>query len=137
MGLFSRSFTRDPAKALGRDTKDRDYRLTACPVITSDRMVVLVDVSVRLKVAPDWPFGYDEAEEPTIHAVVVMMLRFLGEETTADDLLVGRQHVVQTVEKAFALAPVASGIERRVTAVDVRRHDPAAPPMAHEFRVLG
>jgi hypothetical protein len=128
--------TRDPAKALGRDTHDREYVLTSCPVVAADQVVLLVDLSVHLSVRADWPFGYDPAEEPAIHAVVVMMLRMLAEETASAELLVGRARVVESVEKALAFAPVASGLDRRVTTVEVRPHDPSGPRMNSDFRVV-
>jgi hypothetical protein len=129
-------FSRDPAKALGRDRHDREYVLTSCPVIAADQVLLHVDVAVRFSVQTDWPFGWDPAEERTIDAIVVMMLRMLAEGTPSDELLVSRTRVVETVEKALAFAPVGSGLDRQVTTVEVRRPDPADGKMEHAFSVV-
>lgn len=134
MGLFS-------PQAPARDMRDRDYLLTDCPVVAQDDMVILIDVTVRLAVRgarhdDDFVWGYDPAEEPTMHAVCVLVLRLLGRSVPSDELLVGRARVVEAVEQGFSFAPVGSGVEARVLSVEVRPYDPTALSARHEFRRL-
>jgi hypothetical protein len=134
MGLFSRSSS-------DVDLRDRDYVLTGCPVVAQDERVVLVDLTVRLTVRParedeHVPLGYDAADERTVHAVCVLTLRLLAESVLSDELLVGRARVVEAVEHALAFTPV-TGVDARVTDVEVRPHDPAGAFLQHEFRIVG
>jgi hypothetical protein len=134
MGLFSRAPT---SHAGPGDTRDRDYILTGCPLVTADDLVVLVDLTVRLTVRPDEQWGHDPADERAIHAVVVLVLRLVAEELPAEELLVGRARIVEAVGKALSFSPVPVGVGGRVTAVDVRRYDSSAAMLQHEFRVVG
>jgi hypothetical protein len=134
MGLFSRQPR--PDRLHGRDRQDRQYVLTGSPVVSGDDWVLLVDLTVDLDVRPDRELGYDVADEPAIHAVVVTTLRLLAEQLSAEELLVSRQRIVEAVEKALAFAPVGAGLDRRVSAVEVSRNDSGAPRMEHGFRVV-
>jgi hypothetical protein len=71
-----------------------------------------------------------------VHAVCVTVLRLLAEEVPADDLLVGRARVAETVEHALSFSPAGARVHPRVLSVEVRPHDPALATMAHEFRVV-
>ena len=131
MGLFSRD-------AAGTDIRDRDYLLTGCPLVAADDRVVLVDATVRLAVRPPrddgWVPSYDAAEEPTVHAICVLLLRQLAAGRTSEELLVGRALVVEAVERGLTLAPVGSGVDARVVDVAVRPHA-AGSRWDHEFVV--
>jgi hypothetical protein len=135
MGLFSPRAPR--LRAGSGDRRDRDYVLTACPLVAEDDFVVLVDLTVRLTVRPEEPWDHDPADEGAIHAVVVLMLRLLAEEMPAEELLVGRARIVEAVGKALSFAPVPVGVDGRVTAVEVRRYDGSAVVLQHEIRVVG
>jgi len=132
MGFFSgRASARD-------DTRDREYVLTGCPLVTDDDMIVLVDLTVRIEVRRDREIvrGFDPAEETAWHAVVVLALRLLAEQVTSEELLVGRARIVEAVEHALGFSPIGAGVRPHVTDVEVRRHDPDAAVFEHEFRVL-
>lgn len=135
MGIFSRT------AATARDLRDRDYVLTGCPLVAQDDVVVLVDVTVRLHVREaaddtDVVWGYDPTEESAVHAVVVLVLRLLAAEVASDELLVGRARVVETLEQAFAYAPIGAGLSASVTRAEVGPHDQSAARFHHEFRVI-
>lgn len=133
MGLFSRG----PA---GVDTRDRDYVLTGSPIVAQDDVLVLVDLTVRLAVRPprddeSYALGYDPADERSVHAVCVLVLRQLGAAVPSDELFVGRARIVEAVEQGLALAPVGAGVTGRVTHVEVHPYDAAGATHDHEFRV--
>ena len=133
MGLFTRQST-------GVDMRDRDYVLAGCPVVAQDDMLVLVDLTVRLAVRPPREgesdaLGYDSADERSVHAVCVLVLRQLGLAVPSDELLVGRARIVEAVEQGLTFAPVGAGVKGRVTHVEVRPYDAAAATFDHEFRV--
>ena len=123
--------------------RDRDYVLTGSPVVAQDDMVVLVDLTVRLAVRPprddeSTALGYDPADERSIHAVCVLVLRQLGTVVPSDELLTGgRARIVEAVEQGLAFAPACPGVTGRVTSVEVRRHDPRELAHRHEFRIAG
>ena len=134
MGLFSRS-------AEGVDMRDRDYVLTGCPVVARDDMVVLVDLAVRLAVLPARDdeadaLGYDPANEPSVHAVCVLVVRQLGAVMPSVELLVGRARIVEAVEQGLAFAPVGGGVRARVLSAEVRPYDEAGAVFEHEFRLV-
>ena len=135
MGLFSRS----PGAV---DLRDRDYVLTGCPVVARNDMLVLVDLTVRLGVRPARddeaePLGYDPADERSVHAICVLVLRQLGAEVPSDELLVARARIVGAVEQGLAFAPVGAGVLGHVVDVAVRPYDAAGATFDHEFRVVG
>ena len=137
MGLFSRH------PSMSVDLRDRDYVLTACPLIAQDNVVVHVELTVRLAVRQptdesDLVLGYNPGDEPAIHAVCVTVLRLLAEDVPSDELLVERARVTEAVERGLGFAPVGSGVDARVRSVEVRPYDPTpiSETLAHEFRVV-
>lgn len=133
MGLFSRSSPLSP------DVRDRDYVLTRCPVVAADETVVSVDLTMRIAVQHDGrrPFGYAVAEEPVVHAVVVLLLRQHAATRTSSDLMTDRAGVVGAVEEGLGLAPVGAFTEPRVTAVEIHPYDRDPQAFRHEFVVAG
>lgn len=135
MGLFSRH------ASVPGDVRDRDYLLAGFPLIARDDRLVLLDLTVRLAVRgrrddEDVVLGYDPGEETAMHAVCVVVLRLMAGDVPAEELLVGRARVVEAVEEGFALAPVGTGVEARVSTVEVRAYDPDLVSLRHEFRVV-
>ena len=134
MGLFSRH-------EAGVDIRDRDYVLTDCPLVAQDDQVVLVDVTVRLAVRAatddeDLVLGYNPAEETAMHAICVLVLRQMAADVPSDELLTGRSHVAEALERGFAFAPVGAGVEARVLSVEVRPYVQTPTSTNHEFRVV-
>jgi hypothetical protein len=121
-----------------RDTHDREYVLTGCPLVARDDMVVLVDASVRIGVRKegDTEVGFDPTQEIAWHAVSVLALRLLAEQVVSEELLVGRARIVEALEHGIAIAPIGTGVRAHVTEVEVRKYDPAAAKPHYEFRVL-
>ncbi len=121
-----------------RDTRDREYVLTGCPLVARDDMVVLVDLSVRIDVRKDRDIeiGFDPTEETAWHAVSVLALRLLAEQLVSEELLVGRARIAEALEHGIAVAPIGTGVRARVTEVEVRKYDAAAAQLQYEFRVL-
>ena len=121
-----------------RDTHDREYVLTGCPLVARDDMVVLVDASVRIDVRQDrdTEVGFNPSEETAWHAVCVLALRLLAGQVVSEELLVGRARIVEALEHGIALAPIGTGVRAHVTEVEVRKYDPAAAELHYEFRVL-
>ncbi|QIK65887.1 hypothetical protein G7072_05650 [Nocardioides sp. HDW12B] len=133
MGLFSRP------TALSPDLRDREYVLTRCSVVAADDVVVTVDLTLRITLRLDEkaPVGYSTAEEPVLHAIVVLLLRQHAATRASSDLLVDRAGVVDAVEQNLRIAPVGAFTEQRVSAVEVRPHDGDSRASTHEFLLVG
>lgn len=116
--------------------------LTESPVVASDDVVVLVDLTVRFTAAAgdDRPASeWDPHAEDAVHAVILTAVRLLGDDHRADDLLVGRALLDEAVRRHLSRAPVPIGFEVATTTAEVRRHgdrDARGPLLNHEFRAL-
>ena len=116
----------------------REYTLRESPVVASDDVVVLVDLTVRFtpSAQDDGPgLPWNPANEGAVHAVVQTAVRLVGDDHPSTDLLAGRALVDDRVRRHLAYAPVPTGFTVASTSVEVRPHTPDFAN-AHTFRVV-
>jgi hypothetical protein len=112
--------------------------LTRASLVTADSRVVQVDLLARFEPDgrdPGLPLGWDELDEPAIHAVVLTVLRLQAEAHDAS-ALAERSLLAEPVAHALGLAPVASGFTSRVASVEVGPYEVSSAG-DHVFRVVG
>lgn len=137
MGLFS-------GRGDAPDARPRELVLAGEPLVANQELVS-VDLAVRFSPKPHptdtsipaeaWQPSWVADDERAIVAVVVTTLRLLADQRTADDLLTDRASVVEAVDAALLVAPVASLFEARTVRVELA---PQAAGTAREqrFRVV-
>lgn len=138
MGLFS-------GRGDAPDARPRELVLTGEPLVANEELVA-IDLVVRFspKSRPAdttipvdaWRPSWVAEDERAIAAVVVTALRLLADQRTAADLLTDRASVVEVVDAALLVAPVAPLFEARTLRVEVSRHIPDLRDR-QEFRVVG